>query len=98
MQLFLIVPYALEEMICTDMSLEEKVGQMMLPARDYITANGSDITDYFLGGVLSGGGSAPLQGNAPSKWADMVDTYQVRLLSGIGVLSLCQTTLLIEEM
>ncbi|GAQ91658.1 Glycosyl hydrolase family protein [Klebsormidium nitens] len=70
------LPYELEMMVCSDMSLEEKVGQMMLPARNWINPNGSDVTNYFLGGVLSGGGSVPSEGNEPSKWADMVDTFQ----------------------
>ena len=59
------------------MTLEEKVGQMCQPDQDALK-NLADIEKYFLGSLLSGGGSGPknkadynLQG-----WTDMVDGYQ----------------------
>jgi beta-glucosidase len=61
------------------MSLEEKIGQMTQPARDYL-GHESNITKYGLGSVLSGGGSAPKE-NLPKAWADMVDHYQQQALA-----------------
>jgi beta-glucosidase len=56
------------------MTLDEKIGQMTQVERTYLNAE-SDIRDYFLGSVLSGGGSAPPI-NDPTAWADMHDRYQ----------------------
>src|SRR5438477_2196656 len=39
----------------------------------------TDIETYFLGSLLSGGGSAPAE-NKPSAWADMYDRYQQHAL------------------
>ena len=59
------------------MTLEEKVGQMCQPDQGALR-DPADIEKYFLGSLLSGGGSGPknkadytLQG-----WTDMVDGYQ----------------------
>ncbi|MEW5798327.1 MAG: glycoside hydrolase family 3 N-terminal domain-containing protein [Bacteroidota bacterium] len=56
------------------MTLEEKVGQMTQAERGALK-NISDIKTYFLGSLLSGGGSSPAS-NTPSAWADMYDGYQ----------------------
>ena len=56
------------------MTLEEKVGQMTLIERSEL-ANPADVATWNLGGVLSGGGSAPVD-NTPAGWADMVDAFQ----------------------
>ena len=40
-----------------------------------VTATPSEITQYGLGSVLSGGGSTPAE-NTPEAWADMVDSFQ----------------------
>jgi beta-glucosidase len=56
------------------MTLEEKVGQMTQVERSYL-AREDDIRDYFLGSVLSGGGSSPPV-NSAQGWADMYDRYQ----------------------
>jgi len=61
------------------MTLEEKIGQMTQAARDYIIYN-EHITDYGIGSILSGGGSAPRPNN-PESWADMYDSYQQYALS-----------------
>jgi beta-glucosidase len=55
------------------MTLDEKLGQMTQAERAVVTP--ADITDYRIGSVLSGGGSAPAQNN-PAGWADMYDTFQ----------------------
>ncbi|MFC6023133.1 glycoside hydrolase family 3 N-terminal domain-containing protein [Plantactinospora solaniradicis] len=55
------------------MSLDEKIGQMTQAERASVTP--ADITNFRLGSVLSGGGSAPTPNNATS-WADMYDRFQ----------------------
>jgi len=55
------------------MTLDEKLGQMTQAERGSVTA--ADVTQYRLGSILSGGGSAPSP-NQASAWADMVDAYQ----------------------
>ncbi|MGH8860811.1 MAG: glycoside hydrolase family 3 N-terminal domain-containing protein [Jatrophihabitantaceae bacterium] len=61
------------------MTLADKVGQMTQAERAAV-GDGSDITAYRLGSLLSGGGSTPAQ-NTPTGWADMVDGYQRQALS-----------------
>jgi beta-glucosidase len=55
------------------MSLDEKLGQMTQGER--AAASTADVTNYRLGSLLSGGGSAPSPNNATS-WADMYDGFQ----------------------
>jgi beta-glucosidase len=55
------------------MTLEEKIGQMTLIEKGSI--RGSDVTDKYLGGLLSGGGGSPDE-NTVEAWAEMVDGYQ----------------------
>jgi beta-glucosidase len=57
-----------------NMTLDEKVGQMAQADRSYLRSE-ADIRDYFLGSLLSGGGSSPPDKTAPG-WADMYDRYQ----------------------
>ena len=61
------------------MTLEEKVGQMTQAGRSFLTSD-DDITTWYLGSLLSGGGSAPSPNNAAA-WADMVDGYQAKALA-----------------
>jgi len=56
------------------MTLAEKVGQMTQADRGFLV-NESDIKNYKLGSLLSGGGSSP-EINEPAAWADMLDRYQ----------------------
>ncbi len=67
------------EDLLSRMTLEEKIGQTLQAARDYL-ATTSDIAKYGLGSVLSGGGSGPAI-NDPRHWADMIDGYQKAALS-----------------
>ena len=60
------------------MTLQEKIGQMIQIDRGFIQKK-EDITDYFIGSILSGGGSVP-SSNEPTAWADMVDEYQTYAL------------------
>jgi len=55
------------------MSLAEKIGQMT--QADKGTIKPSEITEYFIGSLLSGGGGSP-NINTPEKWAEMVDGFQ----------------------
>ena len=55
------------------MSLDEKLGQMTQAERSAVT--NSQITQFRLGSLLSGGGSAPSPNNATS-WANMYDNFQ----------------------
>ena len=65
------------EDLLSRMSLAEKLGQMTLITKDSI--QNEDITDLFLGGVLSGGGQSP-DDNSAVGWAAMVDGFQDQAL------------------
>ncbi|MBO3800475.1 MAG: glycoside hydrolase family 3 protein [Candidatus Brockarchaeota archaeon] len=56
------------------MTLEEKIGQMTLVDRQSVNSI-SDISTYYLGGLLSGGGSCP-DPNVPQNWARMYNEFQ----------------------
>jgi beta-glucosidase len=60
------------------MTIDEKIGQMTQVERGHLKSIG-DIQKYFLGSILSGGGSSP-DPNLPSAWADMYDEYQNQAL------------------
>ncbi len=55
------------------MTLDERIGQMTLIEKNSLPAEA--VTQYFIGGVLSGGGGSPIS-NTPEGWAKMVDGYQ----------------------
>lgn len=61
------------------MTLEDKIGQMTLVEKNSILPTA--VTDYFIGGILSGGGGYPASGNTPENWAEMVQEFQVAGLS-----------------
>jgi beta-glucosidase len=63
--------------VLATMTLDEKVGQMMQPDQGSLK-DPSDIEKYFLGSLLSGGGSGPKAKDAYTLqgWTDMVDSYQ----------------------
>jgi beta-glucosidase len=62
------------------MTLPEKEGQMTQVEKNAFTQSGNSITDittYFIGSVLSGGGGGPSgAGGTATQWADMVDNFQ----------------------
>lgn len=70
------VPQRVEDLL-SRMTIEEKIGQMTLISKDNIRSG--DITKYYLGAVLSGGGGSPDE-NTPQAWADMVDGFQLEAL------------------
>jgi beta-glucosidase len=61
--------------LMAQMSLEEKVGQLIQPEIRWLTAQ--DVKDYHIGSVLNGGGSVP-NNNRHSKaadWLEIADAY-----------------------
>ena len=61
------------------MTLDEKVGQMTQVDKRMLDSE-EDIATYFLGSILSGGGSVP-EDNTPRGWVNMVNSYQKQALS-----------------
>lgn len=64
------------------MTVEEKAGQMIQPERANITPQ--EVKQYYIGSVLSGGGSFPNGRQAdstPEKWRELTDSYQDGALS-----------------
>src|SRR5690349_19155962 len=59
------------------MTLEEKVGQMV-QANSASLKDPSDVENFFLGSVLSGGSSDPKTGNGLVDWTDHYDSFQSR--------------------
>lgn len=66
--------------LISKMTLAEKLGQMTQIERSNLIGNATTITEYHLGSILSGGGSAPQSNNA-SAWAEMYDTFQQAALN-----------------
>ena len=62
---------AFVENLISEMTLEEKIGQMTQVDQRYLN-DPDDIRKYFLGSLLSGGGSTPPENNPPA-WAEMYD-------------------------
>lgn len=61
------------------MTLEEKIGQMTQIERQ--VATGDVMKNYFIGSVLSGGGSVPAPQASPETWINMVNELQKGALS-----------------
>ncbi|OIV90072.1 hypothetical protein TanjilG_01526 [Lupinus angustifolius] len=61
------------------MTLEEKIGQMVQIERSVASAD--VINKYFIGSVLSGGGSVPKKQASAEDWVDMVNDFQRGALS-----------------
>ncbi len=67
------------EAILTQMTLDEKIGQMVQVDSD-VLKDKSDVRKYFLGSVLSGGSSDPAEGNSPQSWLRHVESFQQHAL------------------
>jgi beta-glucosidase len=67
------------EALLAQMTLDEKIGQMTQVDRGALR-DGSEIAQFFLGSVLSGGDSLP-RPNTPDTWVDLYDGFQSRALS-----------------
>src|SRR5689334_10549370 len=63
--------------LLSSMTLEEKVGQMV-QANSASLKDPSEVENYFLGSVLSGGSSDPKTGNGLVDWTDHYDSLQSR--------------------
>ncbi|XP_045788986.1 beta-glucosidase BoGH3B-like [Trifolium pratense] len=61
------------------MTLEEKIGQMVQIER--VNATDDVMKKYFIGSVLSGGGSAPKVNATAKDWVDMINKIQKGALS-----------------
>ncbi|CAN6465047.1 unnamed protein product [Victoria cruziana] len=61
------------------MTLEEKVGQMT--QIDRVVATPDIVKKYFIGSLLSGGGSVPRPQAAAKDWIDMVNGFQKGAMS-----------------
>ena len=58
--------------LLSKMTLEQKIGQILQPERQFITPE--EVKKYHIGSVLSGGGSVPGD-NKPEDWIAMNDAY-----------------------
>ena len=66
------------------MTIQEKIGQMTQIDQQFLDTI-TDISDYAIGSLLSGGGSNP-DTNHFEGWADMYDKYQeISLKSRLGI-------------
>lgn len=65
--------------LMTNMTLEEKIGQMTQAEQNQLK-NIGDIQKYFLGSLFSGGNSDPKEGNSLQAWTEMYDRYQSEAL------------------
>ncbi len=72
-------PAARADALLAQMTLEEKIGQMTLVAKDVLTP--ADVTTFYLGGVLSGGGGYPTPGNSAENWVKMINDFQQAALN-----------------
>ncbi|MBA0742289.1 hypothetical protein Gogos_015358, partial [Gossypium gossypioides] len=61
------------------MTLEEKIGQMIQIERN--VSSPEVMRQYFIGSLLSGGGSEPTPQASPKDWIDMVNEFQKGSLS-----------------
>ena len=61
------------------MTLDEKIGQMT-QADHKAVENMEDMKTYFLGSILSGGGSDPSSGNSALDWANLYDSFQQKAM------------------
>ncbi len=74
--------------LLSQMTLEEKIGQMTQADQEHIK-DLNDIEKYYLGSVLSGGNSDPKDGNSLEAWTDLYDRCQQHALKtrlGIPIL------------
>jgi beta-glucosidase len=74
--------------LLSQMTLEEKIGQMTQADQEHIK-DLNDIDRYYLGSVLSGGNSDPKDGNSLETWTNLYDNCQRHALKtrlGIPIL------------
>ena len=61
------------ERLLSQMTLEEKVGQMTMVENDSIKPD--QVAEFFIGSILGGGGGNP-EPNSPQRWREMVCGFQ----------------------
>ncbi|NLD39250.1 MAG: beta-glucosidase [Desulfatiglans sp.] len=66
--------------ILSQMTLDEKIGQMTQPEQDKVLGNEGDMQKYFIGSVLSGGDSDPIKDNSLIEWTNLYDRVQEEAL------------------
>jgi beta-glucosidase len=66
--------------LLSQMTLDEKIGQMTQPEQGQVLSNPGDIQKYFIGSVLSGGDSDPEEGNSLQAWTDLYDRIQTEAM------------------
>jgi beta-glucosidase len=66
------------ENLLSQMTLEEKIGQMTQAERGSIGGQGDSIKQYYLGSILSAGGSSP--GTTVASWIEMYNTFQAQAM------------------
>lgn len=69
--------------LVSQMTLEQKVGQMLQPDTRSITPQ--QVKEYYIGSILSGGGASPSTGNTLEDWANRADEYQKSAIEGFGI-------------
>ena len=72
-------PDALADKLLSQMTLDEKIGQMV-QADMLALKNKDDVRKYYLGSVLSGGSSDPAAGNSPGAWLNAVEEFKAEAL------------------
>ena len=66
--------------LLAQMTLDEKIGQMVQVDSSALKDNVADVQKYFLGSVLSGGASDPPAGNSARDWLDFVTEFKNQAL------------------
>lgn len=72
-------PEAAAAALLARMTLDEKIGQMV-QVDSAALKDRADVKKYFLGSVLSGGGSDPASGNTAQDWLNYVNQFQAQAL------------------
>jgi beta-glucosidase len=72
-------PDAEAEKLLSQMTLDEKIGQMT-QADILALKDKADVQKYFLGSILSGGSSDPKDGNSPQAWLHAVEELRAEAL------------------
>src|SRR5258706_8182313 len=62
------------------MTLDEKIGQMTQVQKSVIENKPDDITKYYIGSILSGGGDVPAD-NTPQGWYELISKLQAPALA-----------------
>ncbi len=71
------------QQLLNQMTLEQKVGQMLQPDTRSITPD--EVGQYYIGSILSGGGASPSTGNTAADWAARSDEYQKAAIESFGI-------------